>query len=88
MLQNVQYNLWYVESSVKLEAFFEDLFLQVLVVVKLPPIYFMCMFSCILNRVFGVKQLVAFFASDTENISFIICRHNNVRAFIIWICVV
>lgn len=43
---------------------------------RLPPSYFMCMlFSCILSRIFGVKQLVAFFAANVENINFVMHRH-------------
>lgn len=43
---------------------------------RLLPCYFMCiLFFCKLNRIFGVKQLVAFFAATAENISFIMHRH-------------
>lgn len=54
--------------------------------VRLPARYFMCIsLCCTLNRIFGVKQLVAFFAANAEN--FIMHRHKIIRAFINWICV-
>lgn len=60
--------------------FIEHLFLKVVFVVRLRPSYFMCMlFSCTLNRVFGIKQLVAFFAANAENISFIMHRHKIIK---------
>jgi len=57
-------------------------------VVRLPPSHFMSiLFSCTLNRILHVKQLVGFFAAKDENISFVMHRQKIIRAFINWICV-
>lgn len=56
--------------------------------VRVPPSYFMCVvFSYMLNWMFGVEQL-AFFATDTENISLVILKREIIRAFVSNICVV
>lgn len=88
-MQNVQYSLWYIASLFcSRKHFSEHLFLQVVSMVRSLSSYFVCMlFSCTLNRIYGVKQLVAFFAASAENISFIMHRHTIIRAFITWICV-
>lgn len=56
--------------------------------VRLPTSYFMCtLFSSTLDRIHGVKQLVAAFAAHVENISFIMHGHRIIRALINRICV-
>lgn len=74
--------------SGKWKVLLEHFFLQADLWLDYPPVISYVYYFCMWNRIFGVKQVMAFFAANAENINFIMHRHKITGVFINWICVI